>query len=85
MGQEEKEQDGEGNRPLSATNGTRTSVFLLFFHFPQYRILFDLDKISAFLLTQAQPEILDTLPLFSCARAPYLICIRFALLSRCWA
>ncbi len=63
------------HEPLPATHSTTTRVFLLLFHFLEHGVLLDLDEVASFLLTPAEPELLDSFALLGCACAPYLVCL----------
>ena len=56
-------------------------MLLLFLHFSENSILFDLDEVSTFLLTKTEPELFDTLTFFGTAGAPNLVSISLSFLD----
>ena len=66
---DERERDG----PLPTTNCTATTMLLLLLHLLQDGLLLDFDQIPALLLTQAEPKLLDALPLFGRGCAPNFV------------
>jgi hypothetical protein len=63
------------HKPLPATDGTTTRMFLLLLHFPEHGVLFDLDETATLFLRETEPELLDALTLFGSAYAPNLIAL----------
>ncbi len=57
-------------RSLPPTDGARTGMLLLLLHLAHDGLLLDLQERLALVLAQAEPEVLDVLPLLLGARVP---------------